>query len=161
MNVEFLAQTSDILGFGLRIPLFFKYKRKSQRGCKSFLLYIKHYSPSCGASYFCHALPKSRLTHSSTKRYSSACSSFIPSITLVGRVWTGLSLLGNFAMLSPEQPINPSRVREIIDGEWFKCLLGICIISHFIPFFRLSFSCFIHRLTCPLQVADYFVQLGE
>ena len=35
---------------------------------------------------FRHALPKSRLTHSSTKRYSSAWSSSIPSITLVGSV---------------------------------------------------------------------------
>ena len=42
------------------------------------------------ASCFRHALPKSRLTQSSTSRYSSACSSSMPSITLVGRVWPGL-----------------------------------------------------------------------
>ena len=41
-------------------------------------------------SCFRHALPKSRLTQSSTSRYSSACSSSMPSITLVGRVWPGL-----------------------------------------------------------------------
>ena len=42
------------------------------------------------APCFRHALPKSRLTQSSTSRYSSACSSSMPSITLVGRVWPGL-----------------------------------------------------------------------
>ena len=37
-------------------------------------------------SCFRHALPKLLLTQSSTSRYSSACSSSIPSITLVGCV---------------------------------------------------------------------------
>ena len=51
---------------------------------------------SCGITIgsnltcFRHALPKSRVTQFSTNRYSSACSSSMPSITLVGRVWPGL-----------------------------------------------------------------------
>ena len=43
-----------------------------------------------GDACFRHALPKSRETQSLTNRYSSACSSSMPSMTFVCRVSPGL-----------------------------------------------------------------------
>ena len=53
-----------------------------------------------------HALPKSRLTQSSTRRYSSACSRSMPSITLVDRVWPGLVYVRPYIVLTSSRALS-------------------------------------------------------